>query len=105
MDAIKPLPHRALYHPCDLADLGFATSDELAPLAANLGQKRAAGASTSTRYTMWTRRWSSWRGSPPGFPTPKAPTRSTAVNGQIQYRLSELFSVRQQITGAAKGDA
>jgi len=43
-DAIKPLPQRELYHSCNLSDLGFETSDQLPPLAEDLGQERAVEA-------------------------------------------------------------
>ena len=43
-DAVKPLPARELYHACDLSDLGFETSDQLQPMAEDLGQERAVEA-------------------------------------------------------------
>ncbi len=42
-------------------------------------------------------------GQPAGVPNAEGTYPLDSVNGQIQYRLSELFSVRQQIAGAAKG--
>jgi hypothetical protein len=32
MHPVKPLPPAALYHGCDLSELGFATTDSLEPL-------------------------------------------------------------------------
>lgn len=44
MGATLPLSPSELYHPCDLTALGFATSDQLEPLAESLGQERAVEA-------------------------------------------------------------
>jgi lon-related putative ATP-dependent protease len=44
MPPVKPLPPAALYHGCDLSDLGFATTGSLEPLSASIGQERAVEA-------------------------------------------------------------
>lgn len=41
MDPIKPIPHRDLYHICDLAAVDFKTTADLEPLSASIGQNRA----------------------------------------------------------------